>query len=206
MALKLYHFPNSRSLRVLWALYELGVEAEVETRPFNPFGLKGEEYRALNPLGKIPVFFDGDKRIIESNAIIEYIANKYAGGKLTRGPQDADYADYLQWREFGEAGMGGYVGQLLGHTVLLPEEHRIENMRRWAVKETSNALDFLEAGLGEDGYILGAFSLADISLGYMLFLIKISRNGKLLGEKTNAYFDRIRNREAWVRACAVQPE
>lgn len=205
MSLKLIHFPITRSLRVVWTLFELGVDAEIETRPFDRRSLKDPGYLALNPLGKVPVFFDGDKRIIESVAIAEYIANKYAGGKLTRGPEDPDYADYLQWREFGEAGMGGYVGQLVGHTVLLPEEHRIESMRIWATNETRNCLDFIEQNLADEGYIHGEFSLADISLGYILFLIKISRNGKLFGEKTNAYFDRLKNRDAWKEASALQP-
>lgn len=59
MALKLIHFPQSRSLRVLWALYELGVEAELDVRPFGLHQLKEPEYRRLNPLGKAPVFSTG---------------------------------------------------------------------------------------------------------------------------------------------------
>ncbi len=206
MAFKLIHFPMTRSLRVAWALYELGLEAEIETRPFDRAALKKPEYRALNPLGKTPVFFDDGKRMIESVAIIEYLANKYAGGKLSRKVQDTDYGDYLQWMEFGEAGMGGYVGQLIGHTVLLPEEFRIEAMKIWAVNETKNCLDFVEQSLGEDGYLLKEFSLADISLGYILFLIKVTRNGNLFGEKTNAYLNRLMQRDGWLRAAALKPD
>ena len=205
MSLKLIHFPMTRSLRVVWALYELGVEAEIETRAFDRAKLKEPEYRALNPLGKTPVFFDNGERMIESVAIIEYLADKYAGGKLIRNVQDTDYGAYLQWMQFGEAGMGGYVGQLLGHSMLLPAEHRIESMRLWAAGEMKNCLDYLEASLDGRDYLLDEFSLADISVGYILFLTKISRNGKLMGERTTAYFDRLRAREAWTRAVALQP-
>ena len=66
--------------------------------------LKEPDYLKLNPLGKTPVFFDGEKRMIESTAIIEYIANVHGNGALTRKPVDDDYADYLQWLHFGEAG------------------------------------------------------------------------------------------------------
>ncbi len=205
MSLKLIHFPMTRSLRVAWALYELGVDAEIETRPFDRASLKEPEYRALNPLGKTPVFFDGGKRMVESVAIIEYLSNKYADGRLSRNAQDADYGEYLQWKEFGEAGMGGYVGQLLGHSMLLPPEHRIEAMRLWAVNEVSNCLAFIETRLDGRDWLLDEFSLADISVGYMLFLVRVSRNGKLMGPRTAAYFERLTAREAWVRANALKP-
>lgn len=84
MTLKLIHFPMTRSLRVAWAICELGIDAEIETRPFDRARLKEPEYLALNPLGKTPVFFDGDRRMIESVAIIEYLAQTYAKGALSR--------------------------------------------------------------------------------------------------------------------------
>ncbi|MCK5746565.1 MAG: glutathione S-transferase family protein, partial [Oricola sp.] len=205
MTLKLIHFPMTRSLRVAWAIYELGIDAEIETRVFDRAKLKEPDYLALNPLGKTPVFFDGEKRMIESVAIIEYLSNKYAGGALSRSVADADYADYLQWMQFGEAGMGGYVNQLLGHSFLLPEAHRVESMRLWAVGEMKNCLGFLETSLEGRDYLLKEFSLADIAVGYVLFLVKVSRNGKLMGERVAAYFERLCAREAWVKASALQP-
>ena len=205
MTLKLIHFPMTRSLRVVWALNELGVDADIETRVFERPKLKEPEYRKLNPVGKTPVFFDGDKRMIESVAIIEYVSNKYAGGKLSRNATHTDYGDYLQFMEFGEAGMGGYVGMLLGQTLLLPEEQRIEAMKIWSVNETKNCLDFLEQHLSGRNFLLDEFSLADISVGYILFLIKISRNGKLMGDNVSGYLDRLMAREAFQQASALKP-
>ncbi|WP_165793581.1 glutathione S-transferase family protein [Hyphococcus luteus] len=205
MALKLIHFPMTRSLRVAWAIFELDLDAEIETRPFDRAKLKEPDYLALNPLGKTPVFFDYGKRMIESVAIIEYLANKYAGGALSRNASQEEYGDYLQWMQFGEAGMGGYVNQLLGHSFLLPEEHRITSMLQWATGEMQNCLAFLENSLDDRDYLLEDFSLADISVGYVLFLLKVSRNGKFMGERVSAYFDRLRAREAWTRASALQP-
>ena len=205
MTLTLHHFPQSRSLRVVWALEETGVDAEIITRALDRSYLKSADFKALNPLSKVPVFFDGDQRIVESNAIIEYIANKYGEGRLTRKPSDDDYGAYLQWLHFGEAGMGGYVNMLIAQTALLPEDQRIPAMKVWAERETQNCLSFIEANLGDKDYLLGAFSLADISVVYLLFLLKITRNGGLLGEKTNAYFKRATAREAWVKACSLEP-
>lgn len=205
MTLRLIHFPQTRSVRVVWALYELGVEADIETRVFDRQSLKSPEYLALNPLGKTPVFFDGNERLIESTAIIEYLANTYGEGRLTRQRGDADYGQYLQYLHFGEAGMGGYVNMLIAHTALLPEEQRIQPVAAWAKAETKNCLNFIEQSLGDKDYLLGEFSLADISIVYLLYLIKITRNGSIIGEKTNAYFKRVTARDAWKKASALAP-
>ena len=205
MALTLHHFPQSRSLRVVWLLEELNIDAQIITRALDRTYLKSADFKALNPLSKVPVFFDGDQRIVESNAIIEYVANKYGEGRLTRQASDEDYGAYLQWLHFGEAGMGGYVNMLIAQTALLPEDQRIPAMKVWAERETANCLSFIEESLGDKDYLLGAFSLADISVIYLLFLIKITGNGGLLGAKTNAYFKRATAREAWVKACSLQP-
>ncbi len=204
--MKLIHFPQTRSLRVLWAILELGLEVEVDTRPFDRASLRSPEYLALNPLGKAPVFFDGERRLIESCAIIQYLADVHGGGRLSRRPGDEDYGLFLQWLHFGEGGMGGYVNVLLAHSALLPEAERIPAMREWAAVETNKALNFIEQALGDDGYLLGDFSLADISVGYLLYLLKITRNAAGFGERTGGYFQRLRNRDAWVKATAAAPE
>ena len=41
-------------------------------------GLQTPEYKAMNPNGMIPVLQDGDLAIWESNAIVRYVAARYA--------------------------------------------------------------------------------------------------------------------------------
>lgn len=101
--------------------------------------------------------------------------------------------------------MGGYVNQLIGHSFLLPEAQRIDSMRLWAVAEMTNCLNYIESALEGRDYLLKKFSLADIAVGYVLFLTKITRNGKLMGARTAAYFARLSEREGWKRASALQP-
>lgn len=205
MSLKLIHFPQTRSLRILWLIEELKLDVDVETRPFDRASLKTDDYLKLNPLGKTPVFFDGEKRFVESIAIIQYLSEKYADGKLSRRQSASDFGEFLQWLHFGEAGMGPYVGMLAAHTVLLPEEKRIPEIEQWAEGETLNCLNFLESELPDDGYLLNEFSLADISVGYILFLLKITGNGRLFGPKTNNYFNKIRSRDGWIVASGIEP-
>ena len=49
----LYHVPQSRSMRVLWLLNELGVEFQLVSLPFDK-SLRSPEYLALNPVGRVP--------------------------------------------------------------------------------------------------------------------------------------------------------
>lgn len=49
------------------------VEAPAEVRA-------GPAFRALNPLGQIPVFIDGDLVLADSNAILVYLAKRYDAG------------------------------------------------------------------------------------------------------------------------------
>ena len=64
--MKLYHCANARSLRPLWALEELGLDYELELLPFPPRVFK-KAYLAINPLGTIPFFVDGDATMTESS-------------------------------------------------------------------------------------------------------------------------------------------
>jgi glutathione S-transferase len=202
MFFTVYHAPPTRSVRIIWALEELGLPYETPPFKFDREYLRTPEWRALSPLGKVPVAFDGKERLIESVAIIHYLSEKYADGRLSRRPKDSDYGQFLQWLHFGEAGMGAYVGMLIGQTRVLPPEQRIEAMKQWAIAESKNACDFIEESLGDKPYLLGAdFSLADISVGYMLHLIRLSGERKsILGPRTMAYFDRLTERPAWRKA------
>lgn len=205
MTLKLIHYPLTRSFRVAWLLHELGIDAEIETRKFVRSSLKEEAYRKENPLGKTPVFFEDGERIVESVAIVQYVAEKYGKGALTRKLGDDDYAAYLQWLQFSEGGMGSYVNMLAAQSVLLPEDQRVESMKIWAQIETKNCMAFLEDELDGKDFLLGEFSICDIGLGYLLMLLNLTGNGDLMTPNVAAYYDRLKSRDAWGTASALQP-
>ncbi len=204
MTLKIYHAAPTRSMRIVWAAEELGIPYELANFKFDRAYLRTPEWRAVSPTGKIPVMYDGATPMIESVAIIHYLSEKYADGKLARRPKDKDYGPFLQWLHYGEAGMGAYVGMLIGQTKILPPEQRLEPMKQWAIMECKNACGVLESALGENPYILGKdFSLADISIGYALHLIKLSGESRdIFGPKVLAYYNRLTDREAWKKAAA----
>lgn len=204
MTIRVYHAAPTRSMRVVWALEELGLPYELPEFKFDRAYLKTPAWRAVSPAGKVPVVFDGDKRLVESVAIIHYLSEKYADGRLSRRPRDPDYGEFLQWLHFGEAGMGGYVGMLIGQTRVLPPEQRLEPMKQWAIMESKNVCGFIEESLADKPFLLGEeFSLADISVGYMLHLIRLSGEGKeIMGPRTFAYYGRLADRPGWKKAAA----
>jgi glutathione S-transferase len=85
---------NTRDLRVLWALEEMGLPYEIVGMDHPNHDLDAPSYRALNPFGQIPVIDDDGVVVTESGAILLYLARKT--GKLM--PRDlAGEAQVLRW-------------------------------------------------------------------------------------------------------------
>src|SRR5690242_10196588 len=79
--IELYHCPDARSFRALWALEELGLAYTLHLLPFPP-RVRSPEYLELNPLGTIPLMIDGASVMTESAAIVEYLATRYGPSEL----------------------------------------------------------------------------------------------------------------------------
>jgi glutathione S-transferase len=85
---------NTRDLRVLWALEEMGLPHEIVGLDHPNHDLDSPAYRALNPFGQIPAIDDDGVVVTESGAILLYLARK--SGKLM--PRDlAGEAQVLRW-------------------------------------------------------------------------------------------------------------
>jgi glutathione S-transferase len=81
-------------------------------------GLAPPELAAVHPLGKSPVITDGDIRIAESGAIVDYITRRYGKGTVMPAPGSADYEAYNEWLHYSEGSamlplmLNLYVGRL----------------------------------------------------------------------------------------------
>src|SRR5690606_25755922 len=53
----LYHCPDARSLRCLWAVEEVGMDVTLHNLPFPPRAF-APEYRAVNPLMTVPAWVE----------------------------------------------------------------------------------------------------------------------------------------------------
>src|SRR5256884_4278092 len=136
-AMKLYGFPPTRSIRVLWTLRELDVEFEfVDVDP--PKGeLRRPEFLAVTPAGKLPVLVDGDFILTESVAIVLYLAEKYPEkGLLPSGLRAR--AEVNRWLLFSATELEQPLWRIVRHTSLYPAENRV------AADGTVGRQDFLD--------------------------------------------------------------
>ena len=95
--LKIYHSKGTRAFRVIWACEELGVPYEVVSVDFSAEYRTSPTWRAMNPVGKVPVMTDGDMKMFESCAMMQYVLDRYGDGRLQPARADAAYPHYLQW-------------------------------------------------------------------------------------------------------------
>ena len=119
--IKVYFAPRSRSLRVLWALEEMGLEYEAVPASFRE---PTPEFLATNPTRTIPALVDGPVVMTESVAILQYLGDRYGPTELTVKPDEAAYPDYLQFLVLGEAGLGAPLNAVLGTRFFGPEDQQ----------------------------------------------------------------------------------
>jgi glutathione S-transferase len=96
MTLTLYTNPQSRGRIARWMLEEVGEPYETRIVEFGP-AMKGPEYRAINPMGKVPALVHDGKVVTENAAILSYLAEAFPGAGLM--PEDR--AGFWRWMYFG---------------------------------------------------------------------------------------------------------
>ena len=168
--LTLHHAPNSRAGRIVWLLEELGLPYELNAMKFHPSGLKSDEHRARHPLGRVPVLDDGDVRIWESGAIVEYIVARHTDGALKPAVDDPRFPEYLQWFHYCEGMVMPPVNTIVVQTVLLPPERQNKEALEQAQRLLTRALAPLNDALEGRDYLIGDFSAADVMLGHACFM------------------------------------
>jgi glutathione S-transferase len=204
--IRLYHAPLSRSCRVRWMLEELGLAYEIVPMQVSAASLRTPEFLAVNPNGRLPAIVDGELRLWESGAIVQYLVETYGQGRFQPAPGSATRPAYLQWFHWAEATALPPLGDLVQHTVLRPEEKRIPAVVPDAVERIRTNMQVVDAALQGRSAIVGdAFSAADVMLGYTLQLTRLMR--QLEGHShAAAYLEGLSKRPAFEKAFAREEE
>jgi glutathione S-transferase len=200
--MKVYHCPHARSLRVVWASEELGLDLEVQPVGFPP---RAQEpaYFEINPTATIPTFVDGEVKLFESVAITEYLAEKAGDTDLVLQRGEADWPYYREFLLMGEATLVAPLTQIVRYKVLQPPELRLPRVVEDGADIFIDRLKHVEARLdGRDWLAGGRFTLADISVGYAVHLGELFRLRDRIPSRTAAYLERIKARPAFQRAMA----
>ena len=202
--LKLHFAPNSRAGRIVWLLEELGLPYEVNKMAFHPKDLKSTEHRARHPLGRVPVLDDGEVRIYESGAIVEYVLERHENGGLKPAVDSSEFPAYLQWFHYCEGMVMPPVNTIVVQTMLLPPERRDETVLGQAQRLLGKALAPVDEQLEGRDYLIGDFSAADVMLGHACFMS--DRLGCVGEDMANlkGYIGRITARPAFKTAIEMR--
>ena len=198
--MKIYFAPNTRAVRVVWLFEELGLPYELERYELGHPAMRSPEFQKIHPLGRVPVLEDGDTRLFESGAIIQYVLARYGDGRLVPATDDSNFSDYLQWFHYAEGMLMPPVNTLVVENVLLPEAKRTPVIADRAAKLLNKMLIAVEKHMTDKEYLAGEFSAADLMTGHACTVA--ARFGGDLSDKPNvsAYVERLRARPAFQRA------
>lgn len=195
MSLTIYGSIGSRASRCLWVTEEAGVAYAWEPISTLDGSNRTPDYLAINPSGKIPAMRDGDVVSTESLAINLYIAQNYGQGGLW--PDDrVMQAKILQWTFWSATEIEYYIGAIFPHLVMKGEAERDQSLVDRLLGELLPKLAELETALEGKAYILGPFTLADVSLAVQTFTI-VDRFGLDLADYPNV--------TAWTARCRARP-
>jgi len=210
-----HHLNNSRSQRVLWLLEELEVPYDVKryerdaTTMLAPASLK-----AVHPLGKSPVITDGEITLAESGAIIEYLAGKYAGGRLLPPAGTPERLRCTYWLHYAEgSAMPPLLMSLIFNRVRTspmpffakPIARGIADkvMNNFVSPQIKLHFDYMEGELGKSTWFAGnEFSAADVQMSFPLEAAASRAGLDASRPKLAAFLERIHARPAYQRALA----
>ena len=169
MALTLYAHPfSSYSQKALIALYETGA-------PFRLRLLDSADPSAMAelsefwPLRKFPALADGDRRIVEATAIVEYVDGRYPGpARLISGDFDTAIEQRMMDRVFDNYVMTPVQTQVFDR--IRPPADRDAFGLGLAREQLATAYRWIDARMADRTWAAGeTFSLADCAAAPALF-------------------------------------
>lgn len=193
--LTFYTNPMSRGRIAHWMLEEIGAPYETVYLGFGP-AMKGADYLALNPMGKVPTLRHGEVVVTEGAAICAYLADAFPDAGLA--PPPGERGAYYRWLFFGAGPLEAAVTNK-ALSVEVPTDR--EGMVGYG--SLPRVMDTLEAAVSGAPYLAGErFTAADVyvgaQLGWGLQFGTIERRPAF-----TAYVDRVTGRPAYGRANAL---
>ena len=207
-----HHLNDSRSQRVLWLLEELGLPYEVKRYQRDAKTmLAPPELKAIHPLGKSPVLDDGDVRVAETGAVVEYLLESHGGSALRPAHGTPEGRCFTYWLHYAE---GSAMTPLLLKLIFSQIPKRVPLLARPVAKGIARGMNdrmidpqlaahtaYWEAELARSEWFAGdVFSAADIMMSF-----PVEAAGSRIGygpdkPRLKAFLGRIHARPAYQRA------
>ncbi|RMQ47649.1 hypothetical protein ALQ04_04095 [Pseudomonas cichorii] len=201
--IRLHHLNQSRSIRVLWLLEEIGVPYEIELyRRDSKTHFAPESLKAIHPLGKSPVIELDGKVVAESGAITEILVERFAP-HLAPARNSDEYLEYLQWMHFSES------------SAMLPPLLKIFAQREtatltflpgYAQVECRKVFGYLDSQLENRTFLVGdRLSGADFMMLFVAELVERLEKPEAYAN-IQRYLATLKNLESWKKAQAREVE
>ncbi len=208
-----HHLNNSRSQRVLWLLEELAVPYEVKRYERDAKTmLAPAALLAIHPLGKSPVIVDGATTVAESGAIVEYLVDRYGGGRLIPPAGTPERLRYTYWLHYAEgSAMSPLLLKLIFDRVANgPAPWPISVVARRIAATVQNSFispqikrhfDYIESELAAHTWFAGEeFTAADVQMSFPLEVSVVRAGSGSSRPRSAAFIERIHARPAYRRA------
>jgi glutathione S-transferase len=185
-----------RPPRVRWALEEVG--APYEWLELTPEQLDSPEYRAHQPLGKVPFLIDDDGTLFESAALCLQIADQFPQANLIGALGSRERGLVYQWTLFAMTDLESAMILVLRQRRAAPDVAATAA----ALERFLAAVDVIEQALATHDYIVGdRFTIADIVLCGVL-KSAVRRELFKPAARVGEYYELLTARPAYTRAYA----
>jgi glutathione S-transferase len=194
--MKLYFWPKSRAFRVLWMVEEIGTPYDLVRVNIHGGAQATPQYRAINPMEKVPALEDDGTIVCESGAILLYLCEKFPTARLAPPEGDPRRGRFLQWLFFAGNCLEPAMAEKFAGSTPRPfsfgwgDFGRVERV--------------LEEALSHGPFLLDdTFTAADILIGSTL---AVAVQAKLILDRApfQTYLDRLQARPAYQSAQAIE--
>ena len=197
-------------MRILWLLEELELPYELKHYARTATYRAPQELRAIHPLGKSPTIVDDGRVITESAVIVEYLIDRYGGGRLRPAAGTPEAERYRYWLHYAESSL---MPNLLLKFVFQKIPGGVPGIIRPLIKgfckkvsatvvdpEVALHLAYVESQLeGREWFVANEPTGADMQ---MSFPLEAASQRASVGPNVAAFIARMQARPAYQRALA----
>ncbi len=160
-------------------------------------------FRALNPMGEVPVLVDGSTTIAQSGVIQDYVAT--ATGRLGATTPEGR-REIWRWILFDNHKNSGIAGPLRFNMNFLPEERRNADVNAFLSMRHNSAMKVLDAALdGRDWLVGDAPTIADIANAGYLYYPEPYGFDRAAFPAVDAWLDRLAALPGWQHPYDLMP-
>jgi glutathione S-transferase len=198
---KIYGYAQSINVRkVLWACEELGLAFEREDWGGAFRSTSEPQFRALNPVGMVPVIDDDGKIVWESNVIVRYLATSRGRTDLLPA-EPAPRARVEQWMDWQASDFNNSWRVCFQALVRRNPAFADKTAIDASVDLFNRMVGIIDSELARTGaYIAGeSFTVADIAIGLSLHRWQSVPMSRPRYDNVDRYFKRLLERPGFVR-------